>query len=264
VDKGIKKQNPLQFYCAGFVLWPGIKKILNISITREEHRDTECDRINNFLDFALTDEYETRDKIPFKVKENFDRYYKHNYESIKEECDKQLMEKHDIHQSILFMKVCNSKEDAGEFVKRYQDTFQNVGDINVAKTGVLTVIAPINQNKERVKFYETERTIISDMIKHNEEYNKLAPTLNNYRRIKQGRDKNKNNSENISEQLEEYITTFSQQEGVTNYDELQDKLKQCLTVDENNVDVPFHVIKPKIDPQKPIQRGNSSRYIMRL
>lgn len=235
------------------------KTKLKTTITREEFIDSNAESLDEFLEFAFTDEFETRDKIPFKVKENFDRFFKSRYDELMEEADKQFVEKRDLEYAILPMKVCTSEHEYRNFVDRYKEEFDNCGDINVVKFGMYTIISPIKQNQERLSFYEQQPNILKDLIEHNMKYTKMANDLHQFRRMKKGR------SDNLPKELEDCLNVMGHGDStMKSFEDLKESLKPVLNANENDVDVPFHIIKPELRPNKPITRGTSSRYVMRL
>jgi hypothetical protein len=234
-----------------------VKNKLNIKMTREEYIENISVYISNFLDFVLTDEYATADDIPLKIKDGFHRYYQFHYDEIKEKCDKQIIEPSDIEYSILPMQVFTDLSECDEFVERYKQEFDNV-DIDVAKFGMYSIVAPIRANKERVKFYENNPNQLKRMIDNSLRMNELGNKASLLHRMKAG----KTATLDDNNELIKHMKLFGGDTTSKSYEELERELKNELKTDSS--EIPIHVMKPKIKKDMPVLRGTSKRYMLKI
>jgi hypothetical protein len=106
---------------------------------------------------------------------NFKRYFENNFESLRGIVNDVYNEKPDIEFAVKFYKAFKSAESARDYRSQHEADFTD--DVFTIESGVVTVLGPFKQNRERLDFYNKNTEIMKQLMQQMESDHKLGKDM---------------------------------------------------------------------------------------
>lgn len=196
---------------------------------------------------------------------NFKRYFENNYEQLRDTVKHLYDEKPDIEFAVKFYKAFKSSESARDYRSQHEADFTD--DVFTIESGVVTVLAPFKQNRERLDFYNKNTEVMKQLIQQMESDHKLGKDMME----KQIKTKKKKNIEEAGpdhpdlQQYSQHVATASAlgaKKGLTKEEAAEtarkiDEAKRAADQIKESYETPEDTVKVKVFHTTTDSSGNS-------